>query len=50
MSLFTSDRERRLWFWTAIVMVAIYSSLGPSQMLAEELRGRRPAPAGARSG
>jgi CubicO group peptidase (beta-lactamase class C family) len=40
MSLFTSDRERRLWFWTAIVMVAIYSSLGPSQMLAEELRER----------
>lgn len=40
MSLFTSDRERRLWFWVLVVMVAIYSSLGPSQMLAEWLRER----------
>jgi CubicO group peptidase (beta-lactamase class C family) len=40
MPLFTSDRERRLWFWVAVVMVAIYSSLGPSQMLAEWLRER----------
>ncbi len=40
MSPFTSDRERRLWFWVTVVMVAIYSSLGPSQVLAEWLRER----------
>jgi alpha-L-fucosidase 2 len=40
MLLFTSDRERRLWFWTLVVIVAIYSSLGPSQLLAEWLRER----------
>ncbi len=38
VSLFTSERERRSWFWVAVVLVAIYSSLGPSQMLAEWLR------------
>ncbi len=40
MALFTSDRERRLWFWVAVVMVAIYTSLGPSQMVAAWLRER----------
>lgn len=28
MSLFTSDRERRLWIWTLVIIVAIYSTLG----------------------
>ena len=27
MSLFTSDRERRLWLWSLAVLVAIYSTL-----------------------
>lgn len=38
MSLFTSDRERRLWLWTLVVMVAIYSTLGPARKLADTLR------------
>ena len=40
MSLFTSDRERRLWFWTLSVIVAIYSTLGPARTLADVLRER----------
>jgi len=40
MSLFTSDRERRLWFWALAVVIAIYSTLGPAQVLAEALRER----------
>ena len=40
MSLFSSKRERRLWLWTLIVMVAIYSTLGPARILAQELRER----------
>ena len=40
MSPFTSDRERRLWFWALAVLVTIYSTLGPAQMLAETLRER----------
>jgi len=40
MPLFTSDRERRLWIWVGVVLLAIYSSLGPSQILAEWLRER----------
>ena len=40
MPLFTSARERRLWLWTLIVMVAIYSTLGLARMLAGELRDR----------
>lgn len=40
MSLFTSDRERRLWLWTLAVVVAIYSTLGLARTLAEELRNR----------
>ena len=27
MSLFTSNRERRLWLWTLVILVAIYSTL-----------------------
>ncbi len=40
MSLFISHRERRLWFWTLAVMVAIYSTLGPARMLVDALRER----------
>lgn len=36
----TSDRERRLWIWTAVVVVAIYASLGLSRTIASELRSR----------
>ena len=37
---FTSRRERRLWLWTLAAVVAIYSTLGPAQVLAEVLRER----------
>ncbi len=40
MSAFTSDRERRLWFWALAVTVAIYSTLGLAGTLAEVLRER----------
>jgi len=40
MSLFTSDRERRLWLWVFAVMVAIYSSLGPARTVVDALRER----------
>ena len=40
MSLFSSDRERRLWLWTIVVIVAIYSTLGLAGTLAEALRER----------
>jgi hypothetical protein len=40
ISLFTSDRERRLWLWTLTVLVAIYSTLGPAGTLVEALRDR----------
>jgi len=39
-SPFTSDRERRLWFWALAVVVAIYSTLGVAGTLAEVLRER----------
>ena len=35
---FSSDRERRLWLWVAVVVVAIYSTLGLAGTLAEVLR------------
>ena len=38
MSLFTSRRERRLWFWTLLVVAAIYSTLGLARPLAGVLR------------
>lgn len=38
MSLFTSDRERRLWIWTSAVVVAIYTTLGLQGRLAAFLR------------
>ena len=37
-SLFTSDRERRLWCWALAVVAAIYSTLGLAGTLAEVLR------------
>lgn len=37
MGLFVSRRERRLWLWTAAVVVAIYSTLGLAGTLAEKL-------------
>lgn len=40
MSLFSSDRERRLWLWTLVVVTAIYASLGLTQDLAGALRER----------
>ena len=39
-SRFSSDRERRLWLWTLVVLVAIYSTLSPAQELAAALRAR----------
>lgn len=38
VSPFTSERERRLWLWTLVVLAAIYASLGPSQAAAAWLR------------
>ena len=40
MSLFSSERERRLWFWALGVVVAIWSTLGLAGTLVEALRGR----------
>jgi len=40
MSLFTSNRERRLWFWALAVVVAIWSTLGLAGTLAKTLRER----------
>ena len=40
MSLFTSNRERRLWTWVLVVVVAIYSTLGLAGTLAEILLDR----------
>ena len=40
MSLFSSNRERRLWLWTLAVVVAIYSTLGLASTLAGVLRDR----------
>ena len=37
MSPFSSDRERRLWIWTAVVVAAIYSTLGLARTLVEHL-------------
>lgn len=40
MSLFRTDRERRLWLSTAAVVAAIYSTLGLAGTLADALRVR----------
>ena len=33
MSFFSSRRERRLWIWTAVIVAAIYSTLGLARTL-----------------
>ncbi len=38
MAFFSSDRERRLWVWTAVVVIAIFSTLGLAATLAGVLR------------
>ena len=40
MTLFSSKRERRLWLWVALVMVAIYATLGLAQQWAQVLEER----------
>ena len=40
MRFFTSHRERRLWISTIVVMIAIYSTMGPVGGLVTELRTR----------
>lgn len=40
MPPFTSYRERRLWMWVLVTVVAIYATLGPAQILVAELRER----------
>ena len=40
MTFFSSRRERRLWVWVLVVMVAIYATLGLAQRLAETLEER----------
>lgn len=37
MLQFSSERERRLWMWTALLLVAIYSTLGLASSLASVL-------------
>lgn len=39
-AFFSSERERHLWLWVFVVLVAIYSTLSPAQRLAAELRER----------
>ena len=36
-TLFTSKREKRLWFWTLVVVIAIFSTLGLARTLAKTL-------------
>lgn len=40
MTLFSSNRERRLWLWTLAVVMAIYATLGLAPTLAGVLRER----------
>lgn len=40
MSLFTSNRERRLWLWTLVAVLGIYATLGLAQTMAGALRDR----------
>ena len=37
MSIFTSNRERRLWTWTAITLATIYATLGLAKTFASYL-------------
>jgi peptidoglycan/LPS O-acetylase OafA/YrhL len=38
MSIFTSRRERRLWTWALVAVLAIYSTLGLAQVVVHFLR------------
>ena len=40
MSIFSSDRERRLWTWTLIVVGILYSTLGVTPKVAASLLSR----------
>jgi hypothetical protein len=40
VALFSSTRERRLWFWTLAVVVAIYATLGLARTVSGALRDR----------
>lgn len=40
MPLFTTNRERRLWSWTLLIVVAVYSTLAFSQPIDVILRNR----------
>lgn len=37
---FSSKRERRLWLWALVVVLAIYATMGLAQTLAGALRDR----------
>lgn len=38
MSVFTSKREKRLWLWTLVIVIAIYSTLGIARPVSNFLR------------
>lgn len=38
MALFTSDREKRFWFYTLVLLAGIYSTLGLVRPMADTLR------------
>ncbi|MCP4419928.1 MAG: VanZ family protein, partial [Chloroflexi bacterium] len=40
MSIFTSNKERRLWLWMLTVLVAIYTTLGLTRTVVDTLRER----------
>lgn len=40
MPLFVSDRERRLWLWVALIVLAIYATLGLASSVADWLYGQ----------
>lgn len=40
MSLFASNRERRLWIWASLTVLAIYSTLGLARSLEGTLRAK----------
>ncbi|NNF00591.1 MAG: VanZ family protein [Pyrinomonadaceae bacterium] len=46
MSVFSSERERRLWLWTVAVVVAIYSTLGLARTISDAMRDNGLIPLG----
>lgn len=38
MTLFTTDKERRLWLWTLAILVVMYSTIGSVRVAADVLR------------